>query len=75
MASIDIRAEQDQEITEIVFADQKDRDDVSQAHLICDHSGCITIDDGAESVFINSKQHALDLIKALEKAIELGWVK
>lgn len=34
----------------------------------------LIIDDGGESLIINSVEHANNLKKALDKAIELGWV-
>ena len=76
MARIDIRSERDTKITEIVFADHEDGDDITQAYRINSHLGPhLTIHDDITFVTINSKQHALDLIKALEKAIELEWIK
>lgn len=32
-------------------------------------------DEDSDKVVISDKEHALDLIKALYKAIELGWLK
>lgn len=76
MAIFDVREENNEEITEIVFAERED----IEAYTICPAVGCngfITIYDGkdAESVSISSIEHAENLIKALRKAIELGWIK
>ena len=38
------------------------------------YDGSFEIKDVDDSVFIESKQHALNLIKAVNKAIDLGWV-
>ena len=80
MTTFDIREEDNSEITEIVFAEREDIDGDFQAYTICPAAGCngfITIYDGedTESVSVSSVEHAENLIKALRKAIELGWVK
>lgn len=75
MASIDIRAAAKEDITEIVFADDLSREDCVQAYQIYRQLGYITINDINDCLIINSKEHAQNLIKALEKAIELGWVE
>lgn len=80
MAVLDIRSESHEEITEIIFAEREDIDGDFQAYMICPAMSCngfITIYDGedTESVSISSIEHAENLIKALRKAIELGWVK
>ncbi len=75
MSSIDIREQGEDAVDTIVFADAEDSDDVAQAHHVRWRSNYFTIEDSYESVVINSKEHALDLIKAIKKAIELEWVK
>lgn len=76
MSSIDIREQGEDTVDTIVFADAEDSEDVVQAHYVRRwSSNYFTIEDSDESVVINSKEHALDLIKAIEKAIELEWVK
>lgn len=80
MSSIDIRNEGNEEIDSIVFADSSGEDGFPQANNItqCNYDGvpyiCIENGDCIEIV-INTKEHVLNLIKALNKAIELGWVK
>lgn len=39
------------------------------------HQGCICIHDGGDFVLVTSKEHANNLKKALDKAIELGWLE
>ena len=47
-----------------------------RAVILEQYSGKITInDDGSQVVILDSKEHALNLKKALDKAIELGWLK
>ena len=73
---IDIRNEENEEITEIVFhGPDCSEDDAIKIEL----GGIFTsIDsaDGANKVYIDSEDHAKNLIKAIEKAISLGtWSK
>lgn len=75
MSTFDVRNSNQDNITKIVFADDRSEDGYVQACTIEFGLTHLEIYDGADSVIINSKQHALDLIKAIEKAIELGWVK
>lgn len=83
---IDIRDQSEKNCNYIQFADPVDEAEIPQAHYLDRPAGRInvtcavfsryfSISDGAEEVVINSKEHAFNLIKALEKAIELGWVK
>lgn len=82
MSVFDVRNNPVEEITEIVFAEPRhnDEDNTPQAYSI-EVGGEIRgdfvaiSDAGGECVFINSKEHAENLIKALNKAIELNWVK
>ena len=83
MATFDVREEDNEEITKIVFAHEEDFEGDLQAckivEAVSSGSGyiCIyyTYDCSEESVSISSKQHAENLIKSLRKAIELGWIK
>lgn len=80
MATIDIRNEVDDKVTVIVFADGEGADGITQAKAIAlyDYNGVpyVSIEDmDGDVVIINSKEHAQNLIKALNKAIELGWLK
>ena len=73
MARIDIRDKLQLVVDEIQFAD---RDDVDYLCLFnCDGEEIIIRDttDWSE-VSLNSKQEVQDLIKALNKAIELKWI-
>jgi hypothetical protein len=63
---IDIR-ETEEEINEIVFADEG-----SHAHTLT-KSHYTSIRDNCDYVNLCNKEHALNLIKAIEKAIELDW--
>lgn len=79
MATFDVRNSGNEGITEIVFADEEDTQGFVQAYRL--NFGCfrednpIAIDDGENCVIINTKEHAENLIKALRKAIELGWIE
>lgn len=79
MSVFDVRNNPVEEITQIVFAESRldDEDSPPQAYkLVTSPLDYIALYDGVgEHVFINSKEHAENLIKALNKAIELGWVK
>lgn len=81
MSTYDVRSNNEETITEIVFADYLDSDDCSQAYrifpdvLTSAKQKYIVISQEVDSVVINSKEHALNLIKALNKAIELGWIE
>lgn len=75
MAIIDVRSERNVKIDKIVFADKYDQAGALLAHIIEPVNDYLLISDSSSTVFINSKQHALDFIAALEKAIELGWVE
>lgn len=73
---IDIREENAGDISEIKFWESKGATGGDNAYLLENISGgTFAIKDEYDSVFIESKQHALNLIKALNKAIDLGWVK
>lgn len=85
----DVRKEVVGEITEIIFADPKHKaQSVSHSFKVerFPHAvGMIQIadeekDDNLRSsnigyVVVSSASHAKDLMKALEKAIDLGWIK
>ena len=73
----DVRVGDTQVISEIYFADAEDSAGSRQAYKITpetyQESKYIELSDVAgEMVLINSVNHAKNLIKALEKAIELG---
>lgn len=78
MAIFDIRKDLVEPTTRIVFA-ERTVEHTNVAHFIVQwprRVNAVSIEDGTnEKVVIVSKQHALDLIKALEKAIALEWLK
>ena len=69
MAKIDIRTDEDETINEIVY---------SECHSLRKTEGYVRIkwtfaDTDYDSIEIETVHTALDLIKALEKAIEMEW--
>jgi len=73
----DVRDAEQEEITEIVFGEYEQGCHNRHACLLDRGEGQVYINNEGCSYFValNSKEHALNLIKALNKAIELGWVK
>lgn len=72
MATIDIRDVTDAEIDVIKFSDVKGNEDV----CFLKKNTFVSIETAEENdwnYYIDSKEDAQNLIKALEKAIELGW--
>ena len=69
MSEIDIRNKGDQEVDVIRFADD-------DAQLLCKRSrGYVAIcDDGDDTMYIHSADHAEHLILALQEAISRGWL-
>lgn len=63
--------------SEIRFADPHPETEV--ALKVMPYNGCsggvTVVDEGGDAVVIVDKVHARDLTKALDKAIELGWLK
>ena len=72
---IDIRDHIVQKVTGIRFSQNRTASGYRQASVLRGgaNEADIVEDDNGNFVRINGKQHALNLIKALEKAIELGW--
>ena len=69
---IDIRNGESEEITEIVFhGPDCDEDDAVKIDLGGRYTS-IDSSDGGNRVYIDSEEHAVNLIKALKKAISLG---
>lgn len=71
----DVRIPVNEEITEIVFGGI---DPTSYLGTVIKRWGQNKIsifDDNAAEVGIKDKEHAENLIKALQKAIEIGWLK
>ena len=79
MATIDVRDVVEEVVDTIVFAETHGStagtEDVPLAYKLRRNSeGEVLIEDTVECVIINDKERALYLIKALNKAIELGWL-
>lgn len=73
MATFDVR-DNDPSIVEIVFADKNDG--LANTLDISDvDQGFVLIRDDEDYLVIQSAEHARNLQKALDKAIELGWLK
>lgn len=74
MAMIDIRNIEQSEITKIEFADESERYHNAQ-FLVKGLDGAVEIEslDVEAGITIASEEDAQNLIKALQKAIELGW--
>jgi hypothetical protein len=76
--TFDVRTDKNFEVDEIVFANPLCKQETdSIAHSIIQPSvykGMVSIKDHEAFVLVQDKQHALNLIKALEKAIELKWL-
>lgn len=85
MSEIDIRTEQTAPVTDIVFSDPSVNTTlvaykltVSEQHKKRIELRDESFDDyenGLGYLIIPNKENALNLIKALNKAIELGWLK
>lgn len=72
MATIDIRLNSKEEITHIEFTDSMG----TNAHVLTRYPGGyggVQIENEHIGIEITSKEDAQNLIKALEKATELGW--
>lgn len=77
MSEFDIRENNKRPITHIRFEDLERNHCKATVLRKLDHCGHVAIDedDGdSDHVLIIGKTHAENLIKALEKAIELGWL-
>lgn len=78
MGVFDVRGEKNEEVDTIIFAERNDRDGDEQAYRLSKSTfdGFVLIEDsGSDSVVLSSKEHAQNLIKAVEKAIDLGWLQ
>ena len=72
---IDIRKEKPESISEIKFWEENPSGTTPAYLLVNSERGKFEIIDLHDCVFIESKEHALNLVKAINKAISLGWVK
>ena len=73
MATFDVRDEDLAAIDEILFWKGAGNYAEVLHEGVC--KGEVAIRDHGDVILLQNKQHALDLIKALEKAIELQWLK
>ena len=77
MSVLDIRKENNN-IEKIVFSESESSEEYEIAHSLSiweNDDMVVKISDGVEYVLIESAEHARNLQKALNKAIELGWLK
>lgn len=77
MSVLDIR-EENFKIEKIVFSESETEEgcDISYFLSNWEEDGTfVKISDGLDFVLIESAEHARNLQKALDKAIELGWLK
>lgn len=78
MTSYDVRKNSSVDITDIVFSEEYGRENQDIANHIVksdDYNNCVEVRDCGEFVIIESAEQARNLQKALDKAIELGWLK
>lgn len=74
MATIDVR-EESSEVTAITFYSLSGPDFHNLAAKITKQRSGVIISDGSDFVVVENQLHAMNLIKALNKAVELGWLK
>lgn len=78
MSTIDIRCTEEGSVGRIRFADEHGEvntdDTCPLACYLTLENDYVVIDDPYDRVIIKDKEHAQYLIKALNKAIELGWL-
>ena len=78
MSTIDVRDMNEETVSRIRFAEDHGKvggdDTCPLACYLTLENACVAIDDPYDRVIIKDKEHALNLIKALNKAIELGWL-
>jgi hypothetical protein len=77
MSIFDVRTDTAPNITQLKFGDFNSK--TATAQYIERYKGAVggikVVDDYDEFVVVSDKAHAENLIKALETAIELGWVE
>ena len=77
MSTIDIRGVDPTKVNAILFSGRTNDSDgciLRKRTFVSIETDCLR-EEGDSAVFIDSKEDAENLIKALEKAIELGWWK
>jgi hypothetical protein len=74
--TFDVRTDENFEVDKIVFANHLDKTESWEIAEYLDkvEDGLVAINGNGDAIFIQDKHHALNLIKALEKAIELKWL-
>ncbi|ANA49145.1 hypothetical protein PMW_20 [Pseudomonas phage phiPMW] len=86
MSVFDVRTNTESPITEIRFADPESANGTTQADRLVQseaYAGCVALCDSdydpdydnAGMVLLTSREQAQSLALALQKAIELGWLK
>ena len=77
MAIIDVRQEESESTDTIVFSDKYSGGGFNIGNRLTKHpdSDYVRLSDNLEYVLISNAEHAENLIKALRKAIDLGWLK
>lgn len=71
---IDIRTDKEEDVRSIRFYDVNPNKDVANRLAKGNAEGLFIEDtDSGDSVFIENKEHATNLIAAIQKAIDLGW--
>ena len=79
MTSYDVRNDSSADITDIVFSGDCGRENQDIANRIVksyDYNNCVEVRDCGEFfVLIESTEQARNFQKALDKAIEFGWLK
>ena len=81
MASIDIRSLQGEKVTRINFSDGESGTsavalEIDRSDICHGEAGIVPLeDDSYDPVVLHSKADAENMIAALKKAVELGWLK
>lgn len=81
MAIFDVRTEVHDVVDKIVFADSYGKEEGMESLTVANdltkyehNPKTVVLSDGRDELYIESKAHANNLIKALKKAIEWGWL-
>lgn len=77
MAVFDVRKE-DNKIEKIIFSSVEGESGYDVGYSLCkwdEEDGLVEINDRHCFVLVESAEHARNFQKALDKAIELGWLK
>ena len=76
MSTLDIRTQSDEPVDTIIVGDS-DINCISTVNIIKERNKYITFTCNERTIALSilTEQHARDIIKGIEKAIELGWFK